>query len=132
VNSRADCRIARVRACANAITIDAAASPYGTDMRAGMNTAVADTGARRNHTAGMAACFDTMLVDAGTCANVTHMGTRADAILAADMGADADTQDIDTYSDAVGISGGTKQGGEGETGRREQDLHMILLHGINL
>lgn len=80
----------------NAVTIKPAAGAHGPDMRPCMHAAVADTGARCHHAAGMAAGGNTMLAHPRARTHRSDMGARAHAVLAG-MDADTHAQYIDTH-----------------------------------
>lgn len=93
-----------MRACADAMAVKPATCSDGTDMRAGMHTAIADAGAGAHNRSGMAACANAVTVNARTRTDTADMRARAHA-MAADMRADADTQDMDICADGISRDG---------------------------
>ena len=91
-------------ACANAMTIQRAARANGTDMRARMYAAIADTGSGGHHRACMAACGNAMAIHARAGADRPDMGPRAHAMLS-DMRAHPDTQYLDVRADGIRRNG---------------------------
>jgi len=78
----------------------------------------------------MAARMDAMASNAGTRTDITDMSARPDAIPAADMGTNANTQNIDTKADTIGIGRATEQ--RRNSNSREQDFHALLPHDLEL
>jgi hypothetical protein len=83
-----------MRADADTAMIESAAGPDRSHMGAGMDATITHACAGTHNRAGMAARRHAVMVDACARADAADMGTRSDTI-AADMGADTNTQDLD-------------------------------------
>jgi hypothetical protein len=111
-----------MRTRADAMIIQGAACADRSDMRAGVHTAIADTGAGGHDRAGMAARGNAMAIDSCARANRSDMGASAHAMFA-DMRAHSDTQYVHIRADGIGRNGREKR--ECEEASRER-FHLVI------
>ena len=111
-----------MRARADAMIIQGAAGADRSDMRAGVHTAITDTGAGGHDRAGMAARGNAMAIDPRARADRPDMGARAHAMFA-DMRAHPDTQYVHIRADGIGRNGREKR--ECEDASRER-FHLVI------
>jgi hypothetical protein len=107
-DTRAHGSRARMRARADAMTVQGAACANGPDMRAGFHAAITDTGAGGHDRAGMAARGNAMAIHARARADTADMGARAHAMLA-DMRVHSDTQHLHIRAGGIRCDGREKR-----------------------
>jgi hypothetical protein len=111
-----------MRARADAMFVQRAACADRPDMRAGMHTAIADTGAGGHDPSGMAARGDAMAINARPRADRSDMGARAHAMFA-DMRAYPHTQYVNIRANGIGRNGRQKGECEDRSGER---FHLVI------
>ena len=107
---------------ADAMAVEGAACANGSDMRAGFDAAITDTGAGGHDRAGMAARGNAMAIHARARADMPDMGTRAYTMFA-DMRADTDTKNLNVRAEGIGRNGRQKRENEG---RSSEGFHWVI------